>query len=63
MTIKGSAKRGRPELSDSDKRSVITQFRCTPDERERMEKAADAKGIRLSDWLRDQAIRAAKRTA
>lgn len=63
MTIKEISKRGRPELPDSEKRSVITQFRCTPDERERLEQAAKTQGKRLSDWLRDQVVIAAKRTA
>ena len=59
MTNKKTPKRGRPELPDSEKRSVIAQFRCTPEERKRMEKAAKSGGMRLSDWLRDQAIHAA----
>jgi len=63
MTNKNSSKRGRPELPDNEKRSVIAQFRCTPDERNRMEKAAEIHGKRISDWLRDQAVRASKRIA
>lgn len=63
MTTKKVIKRGRPELEDSEKRSVIVQFRVTPEEREQLEKAADTTDKRLSDWLRDQAVRAAKRTA
>lgn len=61
MTNKLGSKRGRPELSDSERRSVVTQFRCTPEERERMERAAKSRGKRLSDWLRELAIRGAKR--
>jgi len=62
MTTKKTSKRGRPELEDGEKRSVIVQFRVTPEERESLEKAADTQDKRLSDWLRDQAVRAAKRT-
>lgn len=57
-----SRKRGRPELTNSEKRSVITQFRCTPDERKLMESAAETNGQGLSDWLREQALQAAQYT-
>ena len=61
MINESSSKRGRPELSDGERRSVVTQFRCTPEDRERMERAAKSRGKRLSDWLRELAIRGAKR--
>jgi hypothetical protein len=61
MTKKESLKRGRPELEDSEKRSLIIQFRCTSEEKQLMEKAAEHNGKRLSDWLRDQAVKTAKR--
>jgi uncharacterized protein (DUF1778 family) len=62
MTNKNTLKRGRPEMSEEEKRSVITQFRCTSEERELLEKAAEISGKKVSDWLREQAIRAARRS-
>lgn len=62
MTTKEIYKRGCPELEESEKRSLIAQFRCTQDGG-RMHAAADKSGQMLSDWLRDQAVRAAKRAA
>lgn len=52
------AKRGRPELDSSEKKSVIVQFRVTPTEGKKLEKAAKTGGKKLSDWLRDQALSA-----
>ena len=63
MTKTKVSKVGRPELEDSEKRSVIVQFRVTAEEKEQLENAASTQEKRLSDWLRDQAVRAAKRTA
>lgn len=61
MTTKNVLKRGSPELEDSEKRSVITQFHCTAEDRERMQQAAEKSGKGLSDWLIEVAVRAAKR--
>ena len=52
-------KRGRPTLPSPEKRSVITQFRCTQTEREKLEKAAEKAGKKLSDWLREVAMKKA----
>lgn len=60
MTNKKLSRRGRPELSDKEKRSVITQFRCTQKEREQLEHAAKINNMRLSDWIREKALIAAK---
>jgi hypothetical protein len=57
MTIKKLSKRGRPELSEGQKKSVITQFRCTAEEKARFEQAALMAGKSLSDWLRERAVR------
>lgn len=59
MTIKTSATRGRPELPDKDKRSVVTQFRCTPSEKRVIDRAARLAGLRVSDWLREKAMQGA----
>lgn len=48
--------RGRPEKSASDRKSEITQFRVTPAERTKLENAADQRGMKLSDWLREVAL-------
>lgn len=49
-------KAGRPELPEKERRSVVTQFRCTAKERDKMEKAASQAGMKLSDWLRNLAL-------
>ncbi len=59
MTNKGTSKRGRPELSDSKKRSELAQFRCTPEEKKMLEKAATKAGKSLSDWMRERALESA----
>jgi len=53
---KNTESRGRPELPDSERRSVVVQFRCTESERSLMNKAAEKEDKSLSDWLRDTAM-------
>jgi len=48
--------RGRPELPQKEKRSVVVQFRCTIAEKRGLDKAAKNEGAKLSDWIRQQAI-------
>ncbi len=52
---------GLPELAESDKRSVITKFRCTQEEREFFKKLADISGKYNSDWLTDQVVGSANK--
>jgi hypothetical protein len=54
---KESAKRGRPELDDGEKKSVIVQFRVTESESKKLaEKASRAGKKSISDWLRETAL-------
>lgn len=58
MTNNQSAKRGRPKLPDEHKRDELAQFRCTSEEKLSFEQAAKKAEKSLSDWLRDQAVKA-----
>ena len=56
------SKGGRPELDEAEKRAEIIQFRMTAEERALCERAAERAGIKkLSAWIRDRLLRAAKR--
>jgi hypothetical protein len=57
-TKKSDSKRGRPELESGDKKSVIVQFRVTPHEGKKLERAAESGGKKLSDWLRERTLAA-----
>jgi hypothetical protein len=57
-TKKSDSKRGRPELESSERKSVVVQFRVTPDESRKLEHAAESGGKRLSDWLRERTLAA-----
>jgi len=48
--------RGRPELAASDRRNIVTQFRCTKEERAKLEQAAKRDGKNLSDWMRENLL-------
>jgi len=50
------ATRGRPEIPDRDKRSVLVQSRVTEKEKKALKRAADKLGLSLSDWLRQVAL-------
>jgi len=57
--IQKDSKRGRPELADSKKRSVIVQFRVTESESKMLaDKARRADKKSISDWLRERALAA-----
>lgn len=51
---------GRPRKPDAERLAELIAFRCTTEERERIEEAARRAGKSLADWLRDQAVKAAK---
>jgi hypothetical protein len=57
------AKRGRPPTAPADSLSKITAIRLTPSERTECEQAAKRAGVNLSEWLRELAVRAARRSA
>lgn len=52
--------RGRPTVT-GEKRSVARLVRCTPDELERWQGAADAKGVTLPDVAREAWERLARK--
>lgn len=56
MTENKKKPRGRPEVADKDKRSVLMQFRVTEDEAKRINSAAKKGNQSKSDWLRDTAL-------
>ena len=58
---KSNSKGGRPPKPDHEKRTSRLTIVLTQAERERYEQAAEAKGMRLSEWIRDLCDRAAKR--
>lgn len=53
--------RGRPELPEGEGKSSYIGFRVADEDRERMEAAASAANLLLSDWCRAKLIAAARR--
>ncbi len=53
--------RGRPEIPEEDRKASIVACRVDADERAQLDQAADKAGTRLSDWMRDRLLSAAKR--
>ena len=47
--------RGRPEVSDKDRRKVLMQFRVTESEAKQIRDSAEQTGLSVSDWLRSLA--------
>jgi len=52
---------GRPPKPKAEQASEIVAVRLTQDERKACERAADQSELKLSAWMRDRLIRAAKR--
>jgi uncharacterized protein (DUF1778 family) len=52
---------GRPPKDPADQQSEIVAVRMTQDERAQCQHAADRAGVKLSAWMRDRLLRAAKR--
>ena len=52
------AKRGRPKVSKSQYKGKVVQVRVTTSEYRRLQKAADAEGILLSEWVRREILSA-----
>lgn len=55
------SKGGRPTLKPTERLAEIIQFRMTADERALCERAAERDGEKLSAWIRERLLRAAKR--
>jgi uncharacterized protein (DUF1778 family) len=53
--------RGRPEIPEEDRKASIVACRVDADERDQLDQAAGNAGVRLSDWMRDRLLSAAKR--
>jgi len=52
---------GRPEIPAEERKAVIVACRVDADERAQLDQAAEKAGIRLSDWMRERLLSAAKR--
>lgn len=61
-TFRDMAKKaiGRPHLPKGTAKDVIVQTRVSEAERELLQQAADASGQKLSRWMRDRLLDAAK---
>jgi predicted HicB family RNase H-like nuclease len=58
---KDEAKPGRPSLPEGEARTKTLQVRYKPDEYARLEKVAQAKGMKLAEWARKALNAAAKK--
>lgn len=55
-------KRGRPAKPEGETLdSIIPATRCKKGEREEIEKAAERKGMALSEWIRQTLLKAARK--
>jgi len=54
-------KRGRPPKSPEEKASAVLYIKLTQAERESIESAAGRAGANVTTWVREVALRAAKR--
>ena len=52
---------GRPPKSPEERKAGIVAFRADEAERSELDQAANAAGMKLSDWIRDRLSKAAKR--
>ncbi len=52
----------RPKKKPEDRRSANPSMRMTPTEHRLLKKAAEAKGLPLTAWMRETLLRAARRT-
>jgi uncharacterized protein (DUF1778 family) len=58
-----TTKMGRPKLPKSERKSGRIEIRVSAAEQAAMETAADNAGLRLSEWLREVALKAAQRAS
>lgn len=56
-----STKMGRPKLPKSERKSGRIEIRVSGPEQAAMDAAAEKAGLKLSEWLRDVALKAARR--
>jgi len=56
-----TTKMGRPKLPKSERRSGRIEIRVSGPEQAAMDAAAGRAGLKLSEWLRDVALKAARR--
>lgn len=61
MLWESEVKHGRPKLPKSSRRSKLTTFRMSAEERSIIERAAKKNGERLSDWIRVELWAAAEK--
>lgn len=52
---------GRPPLPEGSAKGYIVQTRLSESDRELVERAAAARGVSVSRWIRELILRAAKR--
>jgi predicted HicB family RNase H-like nuclease len=60
MPKKKVNKVGRPKMAKGEAKGVVMQTRIQPDERSAFEKAAQKKGLGLSEWVRQTLNNAVK---
>lgn len=56
-----TTKMGRPKLPKGERKSGLIEIRVSGPEQAAMEAAAETTGLKLSEWLRELALRAARR--
>lgn len=56
-----AAKRGRPPKEPDERKDSHVIVRVGQAERDEIERAAEVAGLRLSDWIRERLMSAAKR--
>lgn len=56
MAQESKRPRGRPEVPDKERRSVLLQFRVTEADAKRIRKKAASAGLSVSDWVRERAL-------
>jgi hypothetical protein len=52
MPSKKTKRMGRPALPKGEVKNIIKAFKCTPEEFNRYEKAAQGEGLDFSKWAR-----------
>jgi len=52
--------KGRPQLPEGEAKDVIVQTRISEADRDLIQSAADAAGIKLAHWIRDRILAAAR---
>lgn len=57
--IEKQKKMGRPKLPKDKSKKTIVTFRLIPEEKDRIERAAKAAGMRVSQWIRKTLLKAA----